>query len=106
MRRLVEAHYFQNQDKPTTAQVRFFLRELRTPELLIECAGRWPSACRMQQRHRGLLTQALRGNQAGVESALNDEEWAERRADARYWAPLKAELENLRHARLTGAAKA
>ena len=101
VRRLVEAHYFQNQDKPNAAQVRFWLRELRTPELLIECGSRWPSACRTQQRHRGLLAKALRANQAGLESALKDEEGAERRADARYWAPLKAELEKLRHARLT-----
>src|SRR5437016_11725877 len=39
IRRLVEAHYFQNREKPTAAQVKFWLRELRTPDLLIEVAS-------------------------------------------------------------------
>jgi hypothetical protein len=68
LRRLIEAHYFQNREKATTAEVRFWLRELRTPELLVETALRWPAAWRAQKRHRRLL------------------------ADARYWAPLKTEL--------------
>ena len=34
IRRLVEAHYFQNQKRPNPAQVRFWLIELRTPQLL------------------------------------------------------------------------
>ncbi len=99
VRRLLEAHYFQNRDKPTAAQVRFWLRELRTPELLLECAQRWPSAWRAQKRHRALLRLLRRGGEARLAAALNAEEWAERKADARYWAPLKAELERLRHDR-------
>ena len=42
LRRLLEAHFFQNRTKPTTDQVRFWLRELRTPELLIEVAQAHP----------------------------------------------------------------
>ena len=35
IRRLVEAHYFQNNTKPNSAQIRFWLQELRTPQLLV-----------------------------------------------------------------------
>jgi hypothetical protein len=36
IRRLVEAHFFQNETKPTSEQIRFWFQELRTPELLLE----------------------------------------------------------------------
>jgi hypothetical protein len=99
VRRLVEAHYFQNREKANPAQVKFWLRELRTAELLMEAALRWPLACRAQKAHRPLLRLARPGGEAKLLAALNAEEWAERRADARYWAPLKLELERLRHDR-------
>jgi hypothetical protein len=46
IRRLVEAHYFQNREKPMTAQIKFWLRELRTPLLLIETARSHTILCR------------------------------------------------------------
>jgi hypothetical protein len=97
VRRLIEAHYFDNREKATAAQVKFWLRELRTPELLVESAQRWPSACRAQKRYRALLRLARPGGEAKLAAALHAEEWAGRQADARYWAPLKAELERLRN---------
>lgn len=100
VRRLIEAHYFQNREGPSVAQVRFWLRELRTPELLVECATKWPSIWRTQARSRSLLTHARPGHERNLEAALMAEERAEREADARYWRPLKAELERLRHDRL------
>jgi hypothetical protein len=102
VRRLLEAHYFQNREKATTAQVRFWLRELRTAELLVETARRWPVAWKAQKRHRRLLADARPGHEVRLVEGLAREERAERQADARYWAPLKAELERLRHARLAG----
>jgi PHD/YefM family antitoxin component YafN of YafNO toxin-antitoxin module len=99
VRRLLEAHYFQNREHATPAQVSFWLRELRTPELIVECAMKWPSACRRQQRRRPLLTHARPGHEGALAAALHAEEWAEGQADARYWKPLKAELERLRHER-------
>jgi hypothetical protein len=98
LRRLVESHYFQPRETPTAAQVRFWLRELRTPELLIETAQRWPAARLEQQSRRGLLRLARPGKETPLANALLREEQLERQADARYWAPLKAELERLRHA--------
>jgi hypothetical protein len=102
VRRLIEAHYFQNREQATTAQVRFWLRELRTPELLVETALRWPAAWNAQKRDRRLLADARPGRERRLTEGLAREERAERQADARYWAPLKAELERLRHRRLTG----
>ena len=80
--------------------VRFWLRELRTPELLAEVAERWPVAHAAQKRHRALLAAARPGNEERLARAIAREEWAERRADAIYWRPLKSELERLRHQRL------
>jgi hypothetical protein len=100
IRRLVEAHWFEHREGATAAQVRFWLRELRTPELLVEVAGRWPAARAAQKRFRPLLASVRPGSEARVAEALAREEWTERRNDALYWRPLKAELERLRHGRL------
>jgi hypothetical protein len=99
IRRLVEAHYFQNQPKPKPAQIRFWFQELRTPELLVELATRYPAICRRQVRERPLLAHVHAGEPAILEQALSAEETAERQRDREYWLPLKAELEKLRHAK-------
>jgi hypothetical protein len=97
IRRLVEAHYFQNSAHATAAQIAFWLRELRTPELLIEVARNHAAACRRLARLRPLLAEAARSNTAAVEQALLAEETAERERDRQYWLPLRVELEKLRH---------
>src|SRR5438876_7196204 len=56
IRRLVEAHYFQNRDQPTAAQIKFWFRELRTPLLLIEAAESHAAHCRKLLTERPLLT--------------------------------------------------
>src|SRR5207249_819240 len=99
IRRLVEAHYFENRDRATVAQVKFWLRELRTPELLIEVAQSNPVICRRLTRTRPLLGHAAVGKLAKVESALLAEERAMREKDRRYWAPLREELQQIRRNR-------
>jgi len=99
IRRLLEAHYFQNNVRATTAQVRFWLRELRTPELLLEVARSNATLCRRLVAARPLLAHATTGDAVGLERALNDEEAAERECDKRYWLPLRRELETLRRAK-------
>ncbi len=99
IRRLVEANYFQNRAKPSLAQICFWFQELRTPELLLELARRYPSKCRRLAKQRVLLAQAQSGRMGELEQALLAEESAERGLDRRYWLPLKAELEKLRHAK-------
>ena len=99
IRRLVEAHYFQNSAKPNPAQVRFWLEELRTPQLLIEIALRHTLLARRMAAKRPSLAHAALGRFEELEHALTAEEAVEREKDRRYWLPLKAELEKLRHAK-------
>lgn len=99
LRRLVEADYFQHRDRPTTAQVKFWLRELRSPELLIEMGHRHRDACARTATGRPLLQYALRDESVALEAALREEESRERRIDRQYWQPLRAELERLRKSR-------
>jgi hypothetical protein len=99
IRRLVEAHYFQNNTKPNSAQIRFWLQELRTPQLLVELTRRYPAIWRQLARQRVLLAHAQSGRMADLERALLAEETAERQRDREYWLPLRRELEKLRHAK-------
>jgi hypothetical protein len=99
IRRLMEAHYFQNRKKSTLAQVRFWFQELRTPELLVELARHYPAICRRLTKERPLLAQVHAGELLALELALLAEETAERQRDRDYWLPLKTELEKLRHAK-------
>jgi hypothetical protein len=98
IRRLVEAHYFQHRDRPNPAQVKFWLRELRTPQLLVELAQTHPRLCRQLAPGRPLLASAVLGQAAKLEAALLAEETDERERDKLYWLPLRKELEKLRHA--------
>jgi hypothetical protein len=97
LRRLVEADYLRNRSDPTLDRLAFWLKQLRTPVLLIELAVRHPDLASSVARERPLLTFAVAANQAAVEDALSAEEAAERDADRSYWQPLRAELEALRH---------
>jgi hypothetical protein len=101
LRRLVEAHYFDHRGKPSRAQVGFWLRELRTSELLIDTAKTFPRVVPRVAKDRPLLAHALAGNTDDLEEALEAEERTERHADRIYWKPLKAELESLRLQRHT-----
>jgi hypothetical protein len=99
IRRLVEANYFQNSAKPNPAQIRFWLQEFRTPQLLVEVAQRHTLLCRRLVSKRPLLSHAAPGKLEELERALTAEESAERERDRQYWLPLRAELEKLRRAR-------
>ena len=99
LRRLVEAHYFENRVKPSRAQVQFWLRELRTPELLLDTARRFPAPAKRAVSSRPLLNHALACDSVALDQALHEEERAQRESDRAYWQPLKAELESLRLSR-------
>lgn len=98
VRRLVEAHYFENRHHATTAQVEFWLKELRTPQLLIEVARAHAPLCRRLVTERPLLTRAASGQAEELGRALTEEEAAAREEDRLYWRPLRGELERLRRA--------
>jgi len=96
IRRLVEANYFQNSSSPNSEQIAFWLRELRTADLLIELAATQPKVCRAALKHRPLLHLAMAKDVSALEKALITEEQKEREKDRAYWQPLKKELEKLR----------
>ncbi len=97
VRRLVEANYFQNCDKPNAAQIEFWLLELRTPALLVDLAQTHLSLAKKLLPKRKLLKYSSSGHVTQVERALSVEEAFERKKDKLYWAPLLIELEKLRH---------
>jgi hypothetical protein len=99
IRRLLEAHYFTHRAQPGRARIAFWLKELRTPELLVEVARIHPYPCRRLAKSRPLLSAALAGDAEGIARGLLEEEMSERERDRRYWAPLRQELETLRRSR-------
>lgn len=103
VRRLVDAHYAEFAREPTDSRIAFWLRELRTPEALVDCARRAPNAAREVAAGReatGFAVQALAqgGSLMAIRVALEEEEARERQADEAYWRPLLQEQEALRHA--------
>ncbi len=100
VRRLMEADYFQGRDRATAAQIRFWMLELRSPELLIEIVKRHRKTYDRLVRKRPLLQSALQENRKALDAALLEEELREREDDRRYWRPLRAELESFRRKRV------
>ena len=96
IRRLVEQSYFEHSANATQELVRFWLRELRSPELLVEAAGAHPGLAGAEAGFRPAVQAALAGRLDAVSEALEAEEREERRKDREYWAPLKRELEEFR----------
>ena len=97
LQRLVEAHYEQNRTHPNPEQVSFWLQESRTPEMLVELVRSFPVDTTRLLSTRPLLNHALTENLSALRSALHNEEEQIRAIDRAYWAPLKKELEELRH---------
>ena len=100
IRRLVEANYESFYAEPTPERVRFWLREMRTPELLAEVATRFADDARVLSNSRAAVEFARSGRIDDVQRALDDEMERERGADREYWRPLRHELEQLRRQRL------
>jgi hypothetical protein len=96
VRRLVESDVARAPARVAATRARFWLRECRTPELLVALARRFPRPAAREARVRPAVRGALAGDIAAVERALRVEEDREREADRRYWAPLRVELERLR----------
>lgn len=97
IRRLVESDYV-NTPNPSPERIKFWLRESRTPAMLIKLAEGWRSEAEVLRTIRPLLSAALSGDELLVESELEREQKLEREADRHYWQPLLRELESLRAA--------
>lgn len=94
LRRLVDASYASARDTAVTpTQVAFWLAELRSAPFLVEVIERHPEvAARLS---RPAVVDLLAGRDPT--DALAREQSAEMVADREYWAPLRRELEALRH---------
>jgi hypothetical protein len=95
----VEQSYFANSGESSAALAEFWLRELRTPELLVEVAAAHRKQADVVAADRPAAAAALRGETDRIQELLDAEEKNERRRDREYWEPLKRELEQLRLAR-------
>jgi hypothetical protein len=98
LRRLVEAHYAQYAPSATLEQLRFWLFESRTPQMLLELAVREPTLANELAAQRPLLQYAIQNDVIALRNALTNEESRQREADRLYWEPLKRELEAMRRA--------
>jgi hypothetical protein len=98
IRRLVDVNYLGHREEPTPEQILFWLRELRTAELLVEAARAHADALEELVKERPLLKLATPEHLASgfLDRALREEEDAERQLDAMYWKPLREKLERLR----------
>ena len=100
LRRLVDASYAAARDTAVTdAQLAFWLAELRSPAFLQELIAQYPEVA--ARSSRPAVRAAL--NNADIDDALAAEQASVMVEDRAYWAPLRRELEALRHeARMTG----
>ena len=98
IRRLLDAHHDEFHESPNDDQVRFWLRESRTPAVLIEMAKRFPQHCAEELKSRPLLKFAQLADQSKLQQELDEEQAGIREADRLYWRPLIQELGQLRAA--------
>ena len=99
IRRLVDSHYEQNRDESNDDQIRFWLRESRTPEVLIRVATDHPDLLEEMVKERPLLVETLGASRTAIRRELENEQLKEMESDQRYWRPLKEELEAMRLAK-------
>src|SRR5260370_1410613 len=100
IRRLVEVHYANHRAEPTPERIEFWLREGRSPSLLVEVARMSPAAGTALLPARPLLAHAVAPDLVQLAAALALEEQRERDIDRLYWEPLRKEMEQLRHQRI------
>jgi hypothetical protein len=96
IRRLIETDVAQNDKNAAPEKIVFWLRECRTPVLLVQLARQYAEACGKAAEYRPLLIAAREQNLSELESLLLKEEMDEREKDREYWRPLRGELEQWR----------
>jgi hypothetical protein len=93
---LVTIHHRENSAAPRADWIQFWLREARTPELLVELRRQFPSEAVAMQNQRPLLRLAQGDDLEPLRAALDAEVRAEQAKDRAYWEPLRRELEQFR----------
>ncbi|MEO8494459.1 MAG: hypothetical protein ABI614_05285 [Planctomycetota bacterium] len=96
IRRLVESHFTEYKNNATAERVDFWLRELRTPAMLIEVVANHADEARELAKQRPLLPEVFAASETALAKELLIEQNAQQEADKAYWTPLKRELETLR----------
>lgn len=96
IRRLVEADFERHKENPDPEHLRFWLRESRTPRMLLDLATRYPRLFDAERARRPALSLAESGKEEELAKALLEEQERERARDREYWAPLRRELETMR----------
>ncbi|MBN1419429.1 MAG: hypothetical protein JXP34_11675 [Planctomycetes bacterium] len=99
IRRLIEADFGRRAGRAAPDHVLFWLRESRTPNMLVRLSAEEPALARGAAAERPLLSLAVAGGEDALERALFEEEIRERAEDRAYWAPLRRELEEMRRRR-------
>lgn len=92
IRRLVEADIANSGESPTRDQIRFWIEECRTPEILVSLVAQHSDLAEEIAHHRPAILAATRRDRPEIESQLRIEEETERAIDREYWAPLKSQL--------------
>ncbi|MBI3880838.1 MAG: hypothetical protein HY301_12370 [Verrucomicrobia bacterium] len=95
---LVSAHYLAFASDASPQRIDFWLREARTPELLVELCRKFPTAAAELMAARPLLHLAQTNDLDALRTALDAEVRAEQARDRAYWEPLRKELEAFRRA--------
>lgn len=83
--------------KPSVKKISWWMLENRSPERLIQLAGKYRKIAIKLSNQRSLLKTALGNNAKKLKIELQKEEQIERLKDKQYWQPLMEELELLRH---------
>ena len=99
---LAAIHHRENRDFPSDDFIKFWLHEMRTPELLITLASDYPAQAQELSKKRPLLTLAIDQDIEALRLALDTERQAEQALDRAYWEPLRKELEEFRKAERQG----
>lgn len=94
---LVEADMVAHRAKADRSRVGFWLREAREADALIELASTFREIAVAAAVDRPQLDAALDRDRRTLELELAQEQIRGKQADREYWAPLRAELEQMRH---------
>lgn len=97
LKRLVNNDIILNKHNFLNDRLRWWFQECRDTGLLIELAVKYPKIVKKCITNRPLLTLAISADIQKFNVQIHDEEMLERQKDIEYWAPLKRELEILRH---------
>lgn len=95
---LIDADTIRYQRQATPDRIAFWLRESRNADQLLLLAATVPDLAAAATPIRPLLAAAIHGDRDAVELELAHEQIRGKAADRAYWAPLLAELEQMRWA--------